>query len=72
MRCNRTVLDIFSDISLCPQHSSEVAPITAVKRKSVQQPRSVTKKVKMGVAKKAAGKVRGHMQQCRHVLVLYV
>lgn len=52
MKCNRTVVDIFSDISLCSEHLSETTPTAAVKRKGTHlQPRAASKKVKVGVAK---------------------
>ena len=52
VKCNKTVLDIFSDTSLCPKHSSAMTGVS-VKRKvpTRVQPRAGHKKVKVGVAK---------------------
>lgn len=52
MKCNGTVLDIFSDTSLCSQHSSETAANASFRKKALYlQSRAAHKKVKLGVAK---------------------
>lgn len=52
LKCNRTVLDIFSEASLCCKHSSEALSSGLTKRKTpYTQPRPVQKKPKAGAAK---------------------
>lgn len=66
MKCNGTVLDIFSDTSLCCQHSSETAANAPIRRKALHlQPRTAHKKLKMAVAKRK-GQVKVSRHLCRY------
>lgn len=74
LKCNSTVLDIFSEASLCCKHSSEALSSGLTKRKTPHaQPRPVQKKLKTGVAKAVRkggsmqAKVSPHQDTCTSV-----